>query len=75
LVVSVKSPESASESAKEELPVFWMVSVCASLETPVTTTALAKLSEVTETLRLGLTLAPLAAGCGRERPVTSAVRP
>ena len=52
-----------------------MVRVCVALDTPVTTTALAKLNDVDETLRLGFTLAPLAAGCGSERPVTSAVSP
>ena len=73
--LSVKSPDSTSESVNAVVPVFPIVSVCVALDTPVTTTALAKLSDVDETLRLGLTLAPLAAGCGSERPVTSAVSP
>ena len=45
LVVSVKSPVRTSESAKAEAPVFWMVRVWVLLETPVTATAVAKLSD------------------------------
>jgi len=75
LVVLVKSPERTSESAKAVFPVLPMVSDCVPLDVLVTTTAVAKLIELVERLRLGLTLAPLAAGCGCERPVTSAVSP
>src|ERR1700731_1926865 len=75
LVVWAKSPVRVVESAKAMAPVFAMVTVWVSVETPVTTTGLANETTTGETLREGLTEVPLTPGWGRVSPVRRALRP
>ena len=57
-VLAVKSPETAVLRAKSVAPAFFRVTDCASVETVVTVTGLTKVTDVGETVRLGLVEVP-----------------
>jgi hypothetical protein len=73
--VTVKSPETASVSARELVPVFCTISVCDVAETAVTATGVANVTLLADTLRLGLAAAPVIAVSGSVSPVSRTAVP
>jgi len=75
LVESVKSPVSERLSGKGWVPVLVTMAVGEFAEVVVTTTGLEKLRVVGVTTRFGLTVEPLAPGCGIICPVMWTLAP
>ena len=74
-LVSVKSPLTFSVSAKASPPVLLTTTLCVLLETPVTTTGVANVSELAESPRLGFATLPVTPAEGLDSPVSSTLTP
>jgi hypothetical protein len=75
LVTSEKSPLTAMPRGIAVVALFVTLTVCVTLETPVTTTALPKVTDAGETVKLGVSVLPPTVCDGFVSPVSKTDSP